>query len=295
MLGAAAAWAATGASARAQTPASDRTQVIGTLTRHRVKPEETLHDVARAYDVGFVELRAANPGMNPWVPPGGAEIVIPTAHVLPYDAGHRMVINRADFRLYYFPPSGPPRSWPIGVGREEHQTPLGVLHVTEKRVAPSWRPTPSMLEANPDLPRVVPPGPANPLGDFAVRIGWDSYAVHGTNKPDGIGRRVSHGCVRLYPEDIEVVFALIQVGDAVRIADEPAKLGWLNGELYMEVHPSGAMADEVESTGRFTLEAVEHLDTYVEFAAGPERRRVNWDAVRSVERERRGVPVRITT
>ncbi len=282
-----------GAPALGATPG--RAEVIGETGRHVVRAGETLQEIARARDVGFVELRAANPGVDPWIPRAGLELLIPSAHLLPYDANHRIVVNIADMRLYFFERDGSGvRSWPVGIGRQAHETPLGVLAVTEKRVAPTWRPTAEFLADSPGFPVEVPPGPDNPLGDYAIRVGWDGVNIHGTNKPDGIGRRLSRGCIRLYPEDIEELFPLVVVGDAVRITDEPAKLGWIEGELFMEVHPTGPEADEIETGRPIDPEPLPYLDSYVALAAGPHLHRVDWGRVRSLERERRGVPERIT-
>lgn len=270
--------------------------VVGRIERHTVREGDTLHDLARAYDVGFIELRAANPGVDAWSPEPGAQLLIPAAHLLPFDAGHRMVVNRGDMRLYCFGPEPRTvRSYPVGVGRQAHQTPLGVIHVTEKRPQPTWWPTPSMRAEDPELPVSVPPGPDNPLGDHALRVGWDGYAIHGTNKPDGIGRFVSRGCIRLYPEDIEELFGIAEVGDAVRIADEPAKFGWIDGELYMEVHATPEQAAEIEMGRPFEPEPLDHLEHHVAYAAGPDYFRIDWNRVRTLERERRGVPAQITT
>jgi L,D-transpeptidase ErfK/SrfK len=290
-----AALAAAGGGAPALAVASDRPQMLGAVTRHAVAARETLHDIARAYDVGFVELRAANPGVDAWAPPEGFPLLIPNAHLLPYDAGHRIVVNIADMRLYYFErDGGGVRSWPVGIGRDAHETPLGVLPVTERRKDPVWVPTPEMRAEAPNLPAAVPPGPNNPLGDYAIRVGWDGVNIHGTNKPDGVGRRLSRGCVRLYPEDIETLFELVELGDEVRIADEPAKFGWVDGELFMEVHPFGPDADEIEMGRPIDPEPLPYLDSYVAYAAGPELHRVDWTQVRLLERTRSGVPGQIS-
>jgi L,D-transpeptidase ErfK/SrfK len=265
------------------------------MTRHTVREGEILHDLARTYDVGFIELRAANPGVDAWAPQEGQELIIPGAHLLPYDAGHSVVVNVGDMRLYYFGPEpGRVRSWPIGVGREAHETPLGVIDVTELRRNPTWYPTPGQRADSPELPAAVPPGPNNPLGDYAIRVGWDGYNIHGTNKPESVGRLRSRGCIRLYPEDIETLFGLVKVGDTVRIADEPVKFGWIDDELFMEVHASPRQAGEIELGRPAPEEPLEELETYVAYAAGPHLRRVDWGRVRTLVRQRSGVPYQIT-
>jgi L,D-transpeptidase ErfK/SrfK len=289
-----AALGAAGAGAPALASEEGRPQVIGELARRTIQWGETLHDIARAANVGFVELRAANPGVSSWEPPAGLDLLIPSAHLLPYDAGDRIVVNVGDMRLYYYEPDGRIRSYPIGVGREAHQTPQGVLKVTELREKPIWYPTPGQRADDPTLPEAVPQGPDNPLGEYALRIGWDGYNIHGTNFPDSIGRRLTRGCVRLYPWDIEELFGLVKVGDTVRITDEPAKLGWIDGELYLEVHPFGPDADAIELGRPFEAEPLPYLDAHVAYAAGAQIHRVDWTRVRKLEKERSGVPGQIT-
>ncbi|MEN8198290.1 MAG: L,D-transpeptidase family protein, partial [Pseudomonadota bacterium] len=144
------------------------------------------------------------------------------------------------------------------------------------------------------LPGKVPPGPRNPLGRHALNLAWKGYVIHGTNKPYGIGRRVSSGCIRLYPEDIALLFRLVSVGTPVAIVYQPVKLGWSDGELYMEVHPTAAQGDELEARGWFTPAAIQALDARVRNAASATSYRVAWDIVYDAARKRRGVPVRIT-
>ena len=141
---------------------------------------------------------------------------------------------------------------------------------------------------------MIPPGPNNPLGDYALDLGWTGYVIHGTNRPYGVGRRVSHGCVRLYPEDIEKLFSLVRVGTPVAFVDQPIKLGWLDGELYLQVHPTQTQADEVEDTGHFTPRNVSDIAWRVVRAAGEAAARVDWKIVDRTVAQRRGVPVRIT-
>ena len=152
---------------------------------------------------------AANPGIDPWVPGEGTEINLPTVHLMPdlADADPEgIVVNLAEMRLYFFEkPGGVPQSFPIGIGRDGLNTPTGTTEVVAKRKNPTWRPTKRMRDEDPELPEVVPPGEDNPLGTRALYLGWPQYLIHGTNKPHGVGRRVSSGCVRLYPEDVETV------------------------------------------------------------------------------------------
>jgi L,D-transpeptidase ErfK/SrfK len=267
--------------------------VIGAIEFDTARAGDSLLQIARRHDLGFVELMAANPGVDPWLPGEGTRLVLPKAHVLP-DAPHRgIVINLAEQRLYYFDAQAVV-SYPVGTGRAGCETPLGDTHVAGKREAPSWTPPASIRAEKPELPAIVPAGPDNPLGAFALDLGWPEYVIHGTNKPLGIGRRVSHGCIRLYPEDIAPLFESVRIGTPVTIVDQPLKLGWLDGELYLEAHPTQAQADELEATGRVTFEPAPDLEFRVLSQVGRAAGLIDWAAVDRAARERRGVPVRIT-
>ncbi len=277
-----------------QARAAARDDVIGRIGAHVVEEGETLLDIARRHDLGFVELRAANPGVDPWIPPAGLTLTLPRAHVLPQGARTGIVVNLSEQRLYYFTESGAVRSYPLGIGKSGWQTPLGETQVVGKRENPSWIPPASIRAERPDLPAVVPPGPSNPLGRYALDLGWDGYVIHGTNQPHGIGRRVSHGCIRLYPEDIAELFHAVARGTPVTVIDRPVKLGRAGGELYLEVHPSQTQADQIEAEGRFTAEPTPDLGWRLVQAAGPDTARLDWPLIRRVARERRGVPARVT-
>jgi len=206
------------------------TEIVGRIYYTRVQNEETLRDIARAYDLGYDDIAAANPGLDPWTPDEGERVILPLAHVLPDAPREGIVINLAARRLFYFPPAaeGEPQqvvTHPIGIGREGWSTPLGKTEVAQKHVSPPWTVPASIrreraAEGDP-LPAVVPPGPDNPLGSHALRLGWSSILIHGTNKPAGIGMRVSHGCIQLYPEDIVTLFADVPVGTPVMVVDQP--------------------------------------------------------------------------
>jgi L,D-transpeptidase ErfK/SrfK len=224
----------------------DDTDVVGRLRYTTVQGEETLLDIARAYDLGYDEIRAANPAVDPWTPPTGRRIVLPTAHVLPQTPRQGIVINLPARRLFYYPPAEPggPRrviTHPIGIGREGWATPLGATRVARKHPSPAWTVPASIRRehaAKGDLlPAVVPPGPDNPLGSHALRLGWSSILIHGTNKPAGIGMRVSHGCIQLYPEDIAPLFEAVPVGTPVTVVDQPYLAGVGADGLVLEAHP----------------------------------------------------------
>lgn len=269
--------------------------VIGRVTTHIISAKENLLDIARKAGLGYTEIITANPGIDPWIPREGTVIELPTAHILPNTPHEGIVLNLADQRLYYFPPDGGPvQSFAVGIGREAWSTPMGSTEVVRKKANPTWHVPQSIRADDPTLPEAVPPGPDNPLGRHAIYLGWSGYLLHGTNKPDGVGRRVSHGCVRMYPEGIAKVFAETKIGTKVTVVDQQAKLGWLNGELMLEVHPSQSQADQVESTGRFEPEPVPELEFRVMAFAGEAADRLDWDAIKKAAEERRGIPVQIT-
>lgn len=272
-------------------PASD---VIGLPATYVTQEQDTLLDVARSYDLGYVEIRAANPGIDPWLPGAGKVLTLPTQYVLPAAPRRGIVINLAELRLYYFPPRGEPRSVPIGIGGEGKETPVGRTRIADKRRHPVWVPTKSEHAEDPELPLSVGPGPDNPMGDFALYLGWKGYAVHGTNKPYSIGRRDSHGCIRLYPEDIEWLYREVAIGTPVTVVDQSAKAGWSGGELYLEVHPTQQDADALEAEGvPRSTEAVDADDLVVK-AAGIDAARLDWYTIHLAELRRDGVAVRVT-
>jgi len=269
--------------------------VIGRLEYHRVESGETLLVIARRHNLGFIEVVAANPGIDPWLPRAGSTLVLPKAHLLPNAPRRGIVINLSELRLYYFGEAGGPAiTHPIGVGRMGRETPIGTTQIIRKQTAPTWVPPASIRAGRPDLPAFVPPGPDNPLGEYALYLGWRSYVIHGTNKAYGIGRRVSSGCIRLYPEDIEQLFATVPVGTPVTVVDQPVKLGWSRDQLYMEIHPDPVEGDQLEERGWFTSAPLPDLEERVRAFAGAAAARIDWPIVRAAARRKRGVPVQIT-
>jgi L,D-transpeptidase ErfK/SrfK len=206
---------------------------------------DTLSDLARTYGLGYDEIIAANPGIDPWLPGVGTPIVLPTQYVLP-DAEHRgVILNIATKRLFYFPAAEEGElqrvlTYPIGIGRVGWETPLGETTVVSKAKDPHWWVPVSVrrehAEMGNPLPSIVPPGPDNPLGHRVLKLEMPGYLIHGTNSPYGVGMRVSHGCVRLYPENIELLFDLVAVGEAVLIMNEPYQFGRRDGTLFFEAH-----------------------------------------------------------
>jgi L,D-transpeptidase ErfK/SrfK len=217
--------------------------IVGTVVVTLAADDDTLPDIARRFDVGYEEIVRANPGVDPWLPGRGREIVVPTAFVLPDAPMEGVVVNIAAMRLYYFPPvaKGAPRiviTHPIGIGKVGWKTPEGVTRITAKQRDPVWIPPDSVrkehLENGDPLPTRVPAGPDNPLGAHLFRLSWPTYLIHGTNKPYGVGMRSSHGCLRLYPEDIRALFETLPVGTKVQVVNQPTVLGWRSGVAYVQ-------------------------------------------------------------
>jgi L,D-transpeptidase ErfK/SrfK len=231
--------------ARGHYPLPEEGNVIGeTYTVTVEDHEDTLMDIAREHGVGYEEIIRANPEVSIWIPGEGTEVTIPGRFILPDAERTGVVINIAELRLYYFPKVGEgeaPRveTYPIGIGREGYDTPLGITKTTMRLEDPAWYPPRSMREEAAErgepAPAVVPPGPDNPLGRHAVLLDIPGYLIHGTNEPDGIGMRASRGCIRMFPEDVETVFHNVPVGTQVNIIDQPIKVGWQDGQPLVQV------------------------------------------------------------
>jgi L,D-transpeptidase ErfK/SrfK len=268
-------------------------RVVGNLSDYVAQPGDNLADIARRLDIGYTEMLAANPGVDPWSPGVGRQLTIPALYILPDGPRRGIVLNLADRRLYYFQPGNRVLTYPIGIGAIGFTTPLSTTTVVRKEPNPTWVPPPSIHAENPDLPAAVGPGPDNPLGAFALRLGWKNYLIHGTNKPDGVGRNVSHGCIHLYPEDIEELFATVPVGTPVRVIEQPAGAAWIGIGLYVEVHPSKEQADEIDTEQQMTPQPAAGLRDAVAAVAGQYSQTVDWRAVDRASLERSGLPVEI--
>ncbi|RMG73934.1 MAG: L,D-transpeptidase [Nitrospirae bacterium] len=218
--------------------------VVGFLKYHRIASDkETLVELALKEDLGYNEIADANPGVDPWYPGKGTRVVVPTFWVTPEVEDLRdslIVVNLAELRLYFFKRISDKRvaviTFPIGIGSEGRDTPTGRYRIVQKMKDPVWVVPESIRAEDPSLPERVPPGPDNPLGRYALRLSNPSYLIHGTNKPLGVGRRVSHGCLRMYPEDIETLYNLVTVGTEVRIVYEPIKISVEQEGIFIEVH-----------------------------------------------------------
>lgn len=268
---------------------------IGEMEVYQAKYEDTLIHLARKHDLGFVEVRAANPSLDPWIPGEGAEVILPKRHVLPNAPREGLVINLPEMRVYAFVNGDDaPYTYPLGIGREGLDTPIGKTKIVRKKAGPSWHPTARMRKEDPKLPAMVPAGPDNPLGTHALYLGWPTYAMHGTNRPFGIGRRVSSGCIRMYPEDIAKFFEQIPVGTKVNVINQPIKVAWIENELYLEAHPDMEQAIKMEEMGMVEQQKFTDEDmALIMDMAGKHSKRLNWPRIRSALRERKGYPVRI--
>lgn len=231
--------------------------VIGAITTVTAREEETLLDIARRHGLGYEDMIRANPQVDPWLPGEGTEVLLPTRYVLPQAPRRGIVLNLAEYRMYYFPEpkAGSPAvvmTWPMSIGRMDWATPLGLTRITAKEKNPNWYPPESVraehLADGDPLPRVVPPGPKNPLGAYKMRLDIPGYLIHGTNRPAGVGMRVTHGCIRMYPEDIEFLFGQVSVNTPVRIINEPVKIGWDGDELVLEVHRVLEVVEPIDAT-----------------------------------------------
>ena len=222
--------------------------LIGELGSYVTVEADTLVDVARRTRLGYEEITLANPAVDRWLPGEGTSVVLPTRFILPRGKREGIVVNIAEYRLYYFPaPKAKQDSvvetFAVSAGREDWQTPKDIVTVISRKLRnPAWYPPLTIRKEHEadgrKLPAIVPPGPDNPLGPLALKLGIPGgYFIHGTSKPFGIGMSVTHGCLRLYPEDMETLFTKVPEGTKVRVVDEPYKTAWKDGVLYLEAHP----------------------------------------------------------
>ncbi len=271
--------------------------VIGEIRSADAGFNDTLLDIGRTNGFGYYDLKLLNPDIDTWIPGEGKTITLPSQFILPDAPREGVVLNIPEMRLYYFPAKKPNEqakviTYPLGVGREGWSTPYVQTTIIAKTVNPAWYPPESIRQEHDEngesLPEVVEAGPDNPLGDYALRLGIPSYLIHGTNKPYGVGMRVSHGCIRLYPEDIEDLFNRVEVGTPVNIINQPYKVGMMDGVIYLEVHP---YLDEDQDY--FSQNSLTEVVKYIISVTPEEQYKVDWALVRKVVSESKGVPVPI--
>lgn len=268
--------------------------VVGALRVVPAGDDETLIDVARRYDYGYDEMRSANPSVDSWMLRQDTMVTLPSFFILPAAPREGIVINTAEMRLYYFPkpkPGSPAtvETYPVSIGRGDWRTPVVTTRISGKVVDPSWTPPKSIraehaADGDP-LPAFVAAGPDNPLGKYALRMTLPSYLIHGTNKQFGIGMQVTHGCMRLYPQDIERLYRNVPVGTPVRIINQTYKAGWHQGQLYLEAHPP-LDGVSVESL-RDKTPMIQALTAATKSIANYP---VDWEQVNVVDTERSGLP-----
>jgi L,D-transpeptidase ErfK/SrfK len=269
--------------------------VFGAIERVVAKHEDTLPDLARQHSLGYEEIIRANPGIDPWLPGAGREIVLPGKRILPPGPREGIVVNLPEHRLYYYPQPKKGETpvvitYPVSIGKMDWRTPLGATKITNKRKNPIWYPPESVRKEHAargePLPKSVPAGPDNPLGAHAMRLGipGGSYLIHGTNNPIAVGMAVTHGCIRMYPEDIAALFPLVPVGTKVTLINEPVKVARIDGELWLEVHPP---IDEQGQAAQLELPVFEAL---LDQALGASDAAVHWEEAQAALRTAQGLP-----
>ncbi|GKS69923.1 L,D-transpeptidase ErfK/SrfK [Nitrosomonas sp. PY1] len=281
--------------------------IFGQIKTIKVNSKDTLLDIARQYDIGQAEILLANPSVDRWLPEDNDEVILPSRYIIPNVDRKGLVINLAEMRVYYFPETKNSNNkpvvitHPVGIGRMDWITPLGTSKIIEKKKDPTWTPPKSLqldriANGEQPYPSVVPPGPTNPLGKYALRLSitGGSYLIHGTIKPFGVGMRVSAGCIRMYPEDIEALFNKIPVGTQVRVINEPIKLGWLFDSLFIELHPP--LEEDQEKYQNYERRVITFINDF--FASQGDKRmqniEIDQEALKQAILKKSGIPVLIS-
>ncbi|MGA2709727.1 MAG: L,D-transpeptidase family protein [Steroidobacteraceae bacterium] len=277
-------------------------EVVGYVQKTIIGADDTLPDIARRFDVGYEEMLLANPGVDPWLPGVGREVVVPTQFVLPAAVHEGVIVNVAAMRIFYYPPhkKGEPQivyTHPIGIGKVGWKTPEGATTIVSRQKDPVWVVPKSVRDEHAQdgdiLPDKVAAGPDNPLGQYMFRLGWPSYLIHGTNKPYGVGMRSSHGCIRLYPEDIAVFFDLIPIGTKVTVVNQPYLFGWRDGTLYLQAY--AVLEDDSRDLLKNRKRLLEQLlNPKLRPRIAALDKDIDWARVRELAHQPRGVPVPVT-
>ncbi|WP_298189808.1 L,D-transpeptidase family protein [uncultured Pseudomonas sp.] len=267
--------------------------IVGEVQVIKAKYEDTFADLGVANDLGYLEMVIANPGVDAWLPGEGSEIILPTRYILPPGPREGIVINLAEYRLYYYPKgANVVHTYPLGIGREGWSSPVANARITAKTPNPGWTPPKSILaehaaDGDP-LPAYVPPGPDNPLGPYKLGLSVPGYLIHGSNKKFGIGMRVSHGCFRMLNHNVLKLASMVSVGTPVRIINEPYKFGRSGGKVYLEAHAPLDDADDTSVVDKHTA-VINALLSNDEFAG----LRLDWEMLREVVAAEDGLPVEI--
>src|SRR5271166_6413441 len=280
----------------------ENSEVVGYPQKTIIGADDTLPDVARRFDVGYEEILLANPGIDPWLPGVGREVLVPTQFVLPAAVHQGVVVNVAAMRIFYYPPhkKGEPQlvyTHPIGIGRVGWKTPEGTTKIVSRTKDPVWVVPKSVRNEHAEdgemLPARVPAGPDNPLGQYMFRLSWPSYLIHGTNKPYGVSMRSSHGCMRLYPEDIAVFFDLIPIGTKVTIVNQPYLFGWRDGTLYLQAY--AVMEDDSRNWDKNRKRLLANLlQPKLRQQIESHDKDIDWQRVGDLAHSPRAVPVPVT-
>ncbi|MEZ5475623.1 MAG: L,D-transpeptidase family protein [Steroidobacteraceae bacterium] len=276
----------------------DTVALVGNVERLVARFEDSLPDLARSHSLGYEEIQRANPGVDVWLPGAGVELVLPGQRVLPPGPREGIVINLPEHRLYYYPKPkrGKPQlvyTYPVSIGKMDWQTPLGATRIVSKRANPVWYPPESVrkehAERGDPLPRAVPAGPDNPLGLYAMRLGipGGAYLLHGTNNPLAVGMAVTHGCIRMYPEDIESLYPQVPVGTTVRLINEPVKVARIDGQVWLEVHPP------VDAEGQTVAPYLPAFEARLSEVLGDSEAAINWEIAQAALAGATGLPVMV--
>ncbi|MBV6417668.1 MAG: hypothetical protein CMLOHMNK_02398 [Steroidobacteraceae bacterium] len=276
----------------------DGAALFGSVEHIVTTYEDTLIDLGRRYSLGYEEILRVNPGVDPWLPGEGTAVLLPGQRILPSGPRDGIVVNLPEHRLYYYPKPKKGEhpvvyTYPVSIGKMDWRTPLGKTRIVAKDKNPIWYPPASVrkehAERGDPLPAAVPPGPDNPLGAYKMRlaIGGGSYLIHGTNNPAAVGMAITHGCIRMFPEDIEQLFAMVPVGTNVYLVNEPVKVAIVHGEVYMESHPP------VDAEGQVAPIDPNDFAARLDKALGPTRTAVHWDYALDMLNKGTGMPVLI--
>ena len=268
---------------------AEEQRLVGALARVDSRQNDTLSDLARNFGLGYTDITIANPYLEPWALNDNQTVLLPLQFILPDAPLSGVVLNLANMRMFYYPKNqGKVLTYPVGIGRDGWNTPLGATKIIAKKANPAWTVPDSILREHQllgdPLPKIVPSGPDNPLGYYAMPLGFTGYLIHGTNKPYGIGMQVSHGCVQLYPEDVEALFSQVDVGTPVRIVHQPYLAVWDRDMLYLEAHKPldkwGKQDKQLQKTVRAKLEKL----------AAKNKANVDWQRVDAVLQRADGIP-----
>lgn len=279
----------TALSATFNVPPADQS-LIGQIEYQKTSSDDSIVKFQKRYDVGFNAIEKANPQINPAKPlPRGDEIKLPTQHLLPNGVREGIVVNLPEMRMYYYlPGTTKVATYPIGIGRIGKTIPLATATITKKVKDPQWVPTDDIREFNLTqgvvLPQIMPAGPDNPLGPYAIYMSIPTFLIHSTIFPESIGKRASFGCVRMYESDIQDFFPSINPGIPVLIINSPVKVAWQKNRLLMEAHtPLEEHTAEYNATLPGTIAQINQLTKHQDTL-------VDWQAVAFIEKERDGLP-----